>query len=1401
MSIKKDIFAPLASGLGATRRAAMLLLVMMLTATTAWATDKTLSGSDSYTAQDGDVLTGTTSGTVTIANNAKITLSDVTITGGIVCESSAEITLVGMNSVTGASQKAGIQVGGLGTTLTIKGNGSLTANGGNQSAGIGLSRAWGVNATGGDILIEGGNITANGSVNGQWGAGIGTGVIYGNGSAKTAQIGNITIKGGSVKATGGSEANGIGTGYTYGGCTNTIGTVTIYVGIDKVDASSIRDFGSVVYKHDETDVTANKSDYFTITEDGNRRVIEPKDDTDYTITIANGIEHGTLTGAATAKYTEKVTITATPALGYRFSRLVVKDAQNNDVASTGNSFFMPKSNVTVSAVFEQGTHGTTEFAWGYYIGSYVTEATIYDGVTTVELQQGKKYFIGKDYQEGPEPGKGFYDNEFRPDEDPYAVGRDIPYSGGTGSFMGGGYGEFTLNGEEGFYDITMTDVGNGKWNVSILKTAGQMDVVPDQTYTGSEIKPEPLVIAGSLSLTKGTDYVYSYTNNTNVGTATVRATFQGTYAWLGYVEKEFTILPSTVMVSVTGSGTVTCGDRSATDGTSFGVMSEKGASVVLTLAPTDGYAARSVAYGYTNNSGTTASGIKLPISGTTATLTVPDDLKDGTGVTVTVTFAPALNGGADEASAVALTDNTVTDLAGGWYKVDSDITFDHTLNLLGDTHLIIDDGKTMTVNTATDRGILSDYTLFVRGDGALSVTTTADYGIAVRVGNYVQTGATVTASGYIGIRCEDDFIGFDFDNDFTFSGGQLTATGSGGDGIDADNDITLSCTNATDFIQASSYRSKFGAVKVADGKALTDGTEASNGMNGYSGTLTDEQRTTIGGKTLRRAVITSYVEASGTLHENVIAIPLDNTMTTLAAGWYVVNSDVAYTGTVTLSGDVTLILGDGKTMTVTNTGTDVKDRAIYGDEKTLHIYGQSQGTGALTATAVGGDAAIFLETSHDNAGSLLGIHGGVVSASTECASGVAISVQCATDAGGIVIDGGQVTALGNNFGIYCQGGHFDILGGQVTATGTNIGGLGICDCSLNPGVLTLGYSKATDFVSTNSIYNYSGEGEVKIATDQTLVDGNGNIWSGTLSNDEIQSIRNQTLRPVMGVVLTKDGSGNISAEFDGTSLETVSIPVNITVNSVTLNRTFTFHKCATLMLPFSLGDGQSLNGGTLYKFNGVNNGEGDWVATLSEFTSPLKANTPYLIEPNGHMTDDKITFDLKGGTVTLNTTTAGEDSNEKDDLWDFIGTYSYIKWTSDTGDQDYSTEREAEIGKVYGFAAVEKTGIRVGDFVRVASGAKIRPMCAYLKWKGSIPNNARALTRAATNDDTELPQRITVKLVSASGEITGIGEIDTTTGEVSFDSEAWYTLDGIRLSGKPSTKGIYINNGKKVIIK
>ena len=40
----------------------------------------------------------------------------------------------------------------------------------------------------------------------------------------------------------------------------------------------------------------------------------------------------------------------------------------------------------------------------------------------------------------------------------------------------------------------------------------------------------------------------------------------------------------------------------------------------------------------------------------------------------------------------------------------------------------------------------------------------------------------------------------------------------------------------------------------------------------------------------------------------------------------------------------------------------------------------------------------------------------------------------------------------------------------------------------------------------------------------------------------------------------------------------------------------------------------------------------------------------------------------------------------------------------------------------------------------------------------------------------------------------------TTTGEVTFDSNAWYDLSGRKLAEKPTQRGIYINGNKKVVL-
>ena len=52
------------------------------------------------------------------------------------------------------------------------------------------------------------------------------------------------------------------------------------------------------------------------------------------------------------------------------------------------------------------------------------------------------------------------------------------------------------------------------------------------------------------------------------------------------------------------------------------------------------------------------------------------------------------------------------------------------------------------------------------------------------------------------------------------------------------------------------------------------------------------------------------------------------------------------------------------------------------------------------------------------------------------------------------------------------------------------------------------------------------------------------------------------------------------------------------------------------------------------------------------------------------------------------------------------------------------------------------------------------------------------------------------------GETTGIVSIEN--GKWIIDNGAgagWYDLSGRKLQGKPTAKGLYINNGKKVVIK
>ena len=156
-----------------------------------------------------------------------------------------------------------------------------------------------------------------------------------------------------------------------------------------------------------------------------------------------------------------------------------------------------------------------------------------------------------------------------------------------------------------------------------------------------------------------------------------------------------------------------------------------------------------------------------------------------------------------------------------------------------------------------------------------------------------------------------------------------------------------------------------------------------------------------------------YIDKNGETKttEGLTVTPITVDTATLTDGWYVVNNDVPHNGTITVSGDVHLIIMDGFTLSVTGSPDNAGIRVSPGNS--LSVYGQAEGTGTLNAQG--------------------GINGAGIGGGKNSSSGT------------ITINSGTVTAIGGNYGAgigggyYGNGGTINLAGGTVNATGGNAG--------------------------------------------------------------------------------------------------------------------------------------------------------------------------------------------------------------------------------------------------------------------------------------------------------------------------------------------------------------------------
>ena len=289
---------------------------------------------------------------------------------------------------------------------------------------------------------------------------------------------------------------------------------------------------------------------------------------------------------------------------------------------------------------------------------------------------------------------------------------------------------------------------------------------------------------------------------------------------------------------------------------------------------------------------------------------------------------------------------------------------------------------------------------------------------------------------------------------------------------------------------------------------------------------------------------------------------------------------------------------------------------------------------------------------------------------------------------------------------------------------------------------------------------------------------------------------------LLGTYQTADNWSAYAAKLVGVLSEATGFGTGFATGNYEYTRTFKCGIASTVCLPFSLDATQAESVGKFYTFDGIDKTGEKWEVIMKEtntVSTDLSANIPYLFVP--YIFDGKSKGDAVELTFSGNVSSAGNGDYYSwtepgsSSYWTFQGVFYNILW-----DETHNSEM---LGKVYGFAANSYSPedgsytVSPGDFVKAGSGASIVSFRAYLQFTGSTGLNAPM--RGGTRAVESLPNSMKVKLVSADGSVTAVGTINTTTGDVSIDT--WSDMNGRILPEGPAESGMYIHNGKQVLIK
>ena len=302
------------------------------------------------------------------------------------------------------------------------------------------------------------------------------------------------------------------------------------------------------------------------------------------------------------------------------------------------------------------------------------------------------------------------------------------------------------------------------------------------------------------------------------------------------------------------------------------------------------------------------------------------------------------------------------------------------------------------------------------------------------------------------------------------------------------------------------------------------------------------------------------------------------------------------------------------------------------------------------------------------------------------------------------------------------------------------------------------------------------------------------VWEGdgAMTAEQMQGITNPNLlvyvneasKAPAGVQnIIVNGSAAQIVLTDASGNNNFHCPQSFTAQSISYTRNFSqtteigvSRGWETIALPFNVQSISHSSHGALVPFGGGNGGYPIWLHQLRDNgltpVTAIEANTPYLIcMPNNRVYPSA--YNQAGNVTFASSNVTVPETNPRQALGGGVTLIPAFQ------NQDSSPD-------IYTLNVGEASGSYAEGSVFISNYRSVRPFQAYARHSSGARGE---------DDDRYIP-------------LTSIGGgADDTTGIIEMiqpadnGTEAWYSLDGRKLNSKPTKKGVYIQNGKKIVIK